>query len=77
MNSRFPIKTIRNFSLPQRAIDEFTWSSIQEVSEYCRENYAGISMVDVDVCIGGYQKWLAKNGFAIIDIKDPKNTLIK
>ena len=56
-------------SRPDREIQEFNFNALKQIAEYCEENYTDVHVGDVDVVIGGYQKWLSENGFAIIDTK--------
>lgn len=56
------------YKKPQRLINEFGFDATVSIKEYCRDNYVNIpSTGDIDVCIGGFERWLAENDFEIVD----------
>lgn len=56
--------------LPKRLSKEFTHKDALEIQEYCHNNEAHVSVADIDVVMGGYEHWLARNNFQIIDLKE-------
>ena len=64
----------KHFNLPDRLIKEFTHTkAIKPIQSYCHNNYCKVSDSDIDIVVGGYEKWLEENNFQIIDLTT-KNT---
>lgn len=62
-------KKSKHFNLPQRLVDEFGWEACKDIAKYFSGNATStIHPGDVDVVVGGYEKWLKDNNFQIIDL---------
>jgi len=62
-------KGYEHFGLPPRLVDEFGAKAIGYIRRYCDSNGAELTDAGVDICVGGYEKWLKTNDFKIIDLK--------